>query len=570
MNFIVRFIVFAVLCLVCVFEAKAVALPETSFEEVTDKLDKNGTMYIYFSPDSSFKLISEHFKLFRKMLAAKEDIKPDDKKAADDLFEFVSVLTDSSGVPSIDGIGLSSVQTGKKMFRGRLYFHKKEESEPSGMIWSVLNEHPQAFYLTDVMPADTVYAAGWFFQPRIFWKWLEDAAMQSKSEKAQQVLSSIKKSFETKDISWESFLESFEGEFDFILIADSRKKHPVRFGVKAVDMEQLDFAIVCGVKDDTVFKTLRRGLNQVQPPVGGAENPWRLQIPFSNPELPWLKPVIVQDGNRLFMASNIETVERLLKPSDKDLLKNTDEFKSLADNIPVKGNSFEYLSARLVKILITAFKQANESPSRREFAESIENNFAVGFLGVCQVTENGFISTFNVTADPAAMMAAKTVLLPAALNAGMVFPMFNDILERNRRDACAANLKELGFVLKMYAMNNQDRFPEAGGAKMIDELLQNGLIKDRAKFNCPSGRPYAYINGYMETSNKDIPLLFDFPGNHGGTFINVYFLDGRVQGYEMHISNCVELINFLNRQFNYPPELYKQLLEKAAQLDAGK
>lgn len=569
MSFIVRFIVFAVLCLAGFSEIKAVALPETSFEDVADKLDKNGTMYIYFSPDSSFKLIAEHFKLFRKMLADKEGLTPDDKKAAADLFEFVSMLTDTSGVPAIDGIGLSSVQTGKKMFRGRLYLHKKEENGP-GMIWSVLNEYPQTFYLTDVMPADTVYAAGWFFQPKIFWKWLEDAAFQSKSEKAQQVLGSMKKSFETKEISWDAFLDSFEGEFDFLLIADSRKKHPVRFGVKAVELEQFDFAIVCGVKDDTVFKALKRGLNQVQPPVGSSARPGRIEIPFSNPELPWLKPVIVQEGNRLFLASNIETVERLLKPSDKDLLKNTEEFKLLADNIPVKGNSFEYLSARLVRILIAAFKQTNESQTRREFAESIENNFAVGLFGVCQVTESGFISTFNVTSDPAAMLAAKTVLLPAALNAGMVFPMFNDIVERNRRDACAGHLKELGFVLKMYAMNNQDRFPEACGAKAVDELLQKGLIKNRSQFCCPSGKSYAYIGGYMETSNKDIPLLFDFPGNHGGAFINVYFLDGRVQGYEMRTKTCVEFINFLHRQFSYPPELYKQLLEKAALLDAGK
>ena len=141
---------------------------------------------------------------------------------------------------------------------------------------------------------------------------------------------------------------------------------------------------------------------------------------------------------------------------------------------------------------------------------------------------------------------------------------------RNRRDACAARLKELGFVLKMYAMNNHDRFPEIGGVKMIDELVQKGLLKDRTKSYCPSGKPYAYMGGYMETSSKDIPLLFDFPGNHGGTFANVFFLDGRVQGYEMRINSCVELINFLHRQFNYSPELYRQLLEKAAQLDAGK
>lgn len=567
MNYSVRFIVFTVLCLTCFFEAKAVALPETSFEEVADKLDKNGTMFMYFSPDSSFKLIAEHFKLLRKMVSDRDDIALEEKKSAENIFEFISALTENSGVPSIDGFGLSSVQTEKKMFRGRLYFHKREESGP-GMIWTVLNESPQKFYLPDVLPADTVYAAGWFFQPKIFWKWLEDAAIQSKSEKVQQGLIAMKKAFETKETSWENFLDSFEGEFDVLLVADSQKKHPVKAGFKNIQLEQFDFAMVCGVRDDTVFKSLRRGLNYVQPPVGSETNQARIQLPFSHPDLPWLKPVIVQAGNRLFLASNIETVERLLKPAD--LLKNTEEFKALANNIPVKGNSFEYLSSRLTRILVAAFKQSNESAARREFAESVERNFAVGLFGVCQVTESGFISTFNVTSDPAAILAAKTVLLPAALNAGMMFPIFNNVLEKNRRDACAARLKELGFILKMYAMNNQDRFPEVAGNKMIDELLQKGLIKERSKFCCPSGKPYAYIGGFLETSSKDIPLLFDFPGNHGCIFINVFFLDGRVQGYEMRTNSCVDLINFLHRQFNYSPELYKQLLEKAGQLDSGK
>jgi len=151
-----------------------------------------------------------------------------------------------------------------------------------------------------------------------------------------------------------------------------------------------------------------------------------------------------------------------------------------------------------------------------------------------------------------------------------MLPMAGNVLEQRRRDDCADRLKELGFALKMHAMNNKDRFPENSGPKMIDELLQKGFIKDRARFCCPSGKPYAYIAGYMETSDKNIPLLFDFPGNHSGNFVNVMFLDGRVQGIEVRLSSCSDLINFLHQQFNYSTELYKQLLEKAAQLDKVK
>jgi prepilin-type processing-associated H-X9-DG protein len=500
------------------------------------------------------------------MTADKNDISAEDKKSAEEVFDFIAALTESSGIPAIDGIGLSSIQTGKQMFRGRFYAHKKEESGP-GMLWSVFNESPQKFSIINSLPADTVYASGCFFLPKIFWQWLNDAAVQSKSQKIQSGLEAVKKSFENKGLAWDAFLESFDGEINFMLIADRSKKNSVPLGPKTVEMEKVDFAIVCIVKDDAVFNALKKALNYVPTPTN--KDTMRINIPMPQLKpLPWLKPVIVQQDNRLFIASNIETVERLQKPSA--VLKDTEEFKALAVNIPVKGNSYEFLSSRLVKTIVAVLKQTGDSKSQLELLESVEKNFAFGFYGVSQVTETGFISTFNVTVDPAAVLAAKTVLIPAAFNIGMMLPMAGNVLEQRRRDDCADRLKELGFALKMHAMNNKDRFPENSGPKMIDELLQKGFIKDRARFCCPSGKPYAYIAGYMETSDKNIPLLFDFPGNHSGNFVNVLFLDGRVQGIEVRLNSCSDLINFLHQQFNYSPELYKQLLEKAVQLDKTK
>ena len=563
MIFGIRTFICIIFCLLfCSIGLKAEFMAETSFAEVTDKLDKNGTMFIYFSPDSSFKLISEQFKLLRKITADKNVLSAKDKKSAKEIFDFVTALTDSSGIPSIDGIGLSSVQTENKMFRGRLYLHKKEESG-SGLIWSVFNESPQNFSIINSLPVDTVYAAGCFFKPALFWQWLNDAAEQSKSQKMQNILESVKKSFEKRDISWEAFLNCLEGEIDFLLIADHNKKNTVTLGSKTIEVEKIDFAIVCMVKDDVLFNALKKVLHYVPPAKGSSS--MQINIPMHLTALSWMKPVIVQQGNRLFFASNIETVELLQNPSGG--LKDTEKFKALAENIPAKGNSFEFLSERLVKILTGILKQIDDSKTQLELLESIDKNLAFSFFGVTQITETGLISTFNVTADPAAVMAAKMVLIPTAFNVGMMLPMISNMLENKRRDDCADRLKELGFALKMYAMNNNDHFPKTGGTQLIDELLQRGFIKDRSKFCCSSGNPYAYIGGYMETSNKNIPLLFDFPGNHGSNFVNVMFLDGRIQGIELPLKSCTDLIIFLHQQFNYPPELYKQLLEKAGQLD---
>ncbi len=173
-----------------------------------------------------------------------------------------------------------------------------------------------------------------------------------------------------------------------------------------------------------------------------------------------------------------------------------------------------------------------------------------------------------------------------AFFAGMLLPALNSAREKARRISCCSNLKQISLSLKRYAMDYHDSFPEKNGWQGLEQLRAGNYLSDPKVYTCPSTNnvstrfqplewescSYIYFGGFKDDySSKgglpNTPIVFDNPRNHH-SFVNVAFRDGHVQGFIVrHVENSTELINFLDKRFNYPPELKKQLLEKANQLD---
>ena len=75
--------------------------------------------------------------------------------------------------------------------------------------------------------------------------------------------------------------------------------------------------------------------------------------------------------------------------------------------------------------------------------------------------------------------------------------------EQARKVACASNLRQLGFGLKMYAMDNDEKYPVEGFCGNPQSILVQSLFPDylasRNVFYCPSAaavEPYAQSNEY--------------------------------------------------------------------------
>ena len=166
----------------------------------------------------------------------------------------------------------------------------------------------------------------------------------------------------------------------------------------------------------------------------------------------------------------------------------------------------------------------------------------------------------------------------------MLFPGFRIQrgYRRSARISCTSNLKQIGLSLKQYAMDYNDFFPPENNSKGLDKLRELDYLTDYRVYTCPEKKyirgkkgpiteancGYVYLGGFKEGGYADTPLAFDKPHNHSDYF-NVLYLDGHVRGYSAVTGNCEDIINFLNVQHRYSPELLKKLLSKAKKIDAA-
>jgi len=539
-------------------------ISETSFKEVTAKLNQNGTMYFYLSPDSFLNGVVREYGAVKEIVLKDANLTPEDRKKAVEWFNFVGIACNNSGLGSIDGIGFSSIQTGKELYQGKYYIHRKPGTD-FGLIWHVFDYKPQKFWMLEALPLDTVYAYSCYFYPKILWKWLNEQAAKSKAENIALQLKKLEKSFLEDGIVFDDFIDALGGEFGYILTADKEKKTLLPIPGKPLEIEQLDLCMFFTVKNDAVLNGLKKLIKGFQP-VPGDSGLINLPVP---PLFPHLKPVIAQRDGKLFIATNLEMVDKITKAAqaqEPDLCGSA-EFKRLAANVPLEGNSLEFMSKRLVQVLTGIGRKAIGTEVGRKLMDEAEKSFAFDYFGVIQVTDSGYFCTFNVTLDPAAILIFKSIVVPAGFNASMVIPSIINARNASRQVASTDNLQSIGVALKIYAMNNQDKFPAAADGAGLAELLSKGFIKDGNILRAPDGRKYRYMCGFVENSDKNIPLVFDNPHLSKKT-INVLFVDGRIESFPVKIGNCAQLMEFLNGKYKYSNEVYDQLMKEAAKLDA--
>ncbi|MFH1856485.1 MAG: type II secretion system protein [Candidatus Omnitrophota bacterium] len=118
--------------------------------------------------------------------------------------------------------------------------------------------------------------------------------------------------------------------------------------------------------------------------------------------------------------------------------------------------------------------------------------------------------------------------------AGALLPTVSGMRERGRRVTCANNLKQIGTALQMYAMDNNESFPET----LVELYNADGFayIDDEGVFACPSAGgkgtannpDFVYHSDVSITDTSNTPLLEDKEGNHKGGK-NVFYLGGHVK-----------------------------------------
>ena len=148
-------------------------------------------------------------------------------------------------------------------------------------------------------------------------------------------------------------------------------------------------------------------------------------------------------------------------------------------------------------------------------------------------------------------IALPVVLLPfVMLLMGILFPALARTRQLALRTHCAANLKQIAFMMQMYANENDDKFPTAD---RWCYLLIEHAGANRATFHCKASAAPANTCSYAMNKNienfdtgnapHDMVAFFETrPGwnqtggpellttnNHQGEGCNVLFIDGSVR-----------------------------------------
>jgi len=100
-----------------------VSVEKTSFTEVTSQLDPGGNFYLYLGTAQWLDGLSTKVGHWRQTVAAMPGLKPDNTTNVNKAFDIVSRLIKDSGIEDVSGVGLSSVEIEKGMFRNKALLH---------------------------------------------------------------------------------------------------------------------------------------------------------------------------------------------------------------------------------------------------------------------------------------------------------------------------------------------------------------------------------------------------------------------------------------------------------------
>lgn len=128
----------------------------------------------------------------------------------------------------------------------------------------------------------------------------------------------------------------------------------------------------------------------------------------------------------------------------------------------------------------------------------------------------------------------------------ILIPVVAKSRENSRRSRCAANLKQIGLALFMYAQDNNAYFPVVGKGNDLGPLAGFNVMEISSPvYSCPSSSvactlavktSYKYQGSGLKDDNATpfgISMIYDSSGNHPrNKWMNVLFLDAHVEGAE--------------------------------------
>ena len=520
---------------------------KTSFKEVTAKLNPGGSLYLYVSTEGLIKAVDEFAQNLRKLLETQLSKSPEENKEVLPIFDFVFALIKKSGLMEVSGIGVSSVALEEHLNHTKMVVHHYKD-KGKGLIWELMQGSPHELTALKMLPADTVMAGFADCKLNVLWQWIKKQVEASGLPGVKKGILSVEPMLQQQGIQLNQLLDSLTG-MGYLVSLDSSTKCLIPIGRMAVEIPEPAIAIVCFVKDDSLFNLLQQKLHWAKP----SEEKGMKKLQFPSPKMPFtLEPAIVQKDNMMVLVSNNKILDAMFNAKEKgNGLTTTAEFKKLSSRVPTKGNSFRFVSQRFLQTFLDIQKKIVQMTKKAtgKDAPGMEmfDLFApkMALFGVLQNTEEGTIFTLNHT-----MGFESLILLPATAAVGIVaaiaIPNFLTALQKGKQKATMGDMKSIGMAIEAY-ITDYYKAPEAKTIAELNPILSPFYIKV-LPLKDAWGNDFRYYHG---TDDKQDEYAIGSGGKDGvfnGWEQTGFYWVTTVKGFDNDII-------FANGQFVYGPKV---------------
>ena len=488
-----------------------IALPSerTSFAEVTEQLDPGGNFYLYLGTAQWLEHLSTKVETWRSTVTAIPDLTPDNAANVNKAFDIVNHLIKDSGIEDITGMGMSSVEIEKGVFRNKMLLHHYPDTG-KGFLWKLCGKEPHALTGLDLLPANTALAAFTDMDLPLLWTVTQDEVAKSGFPQAQEFIQKLPAQFEQKTkLNWDAFLKSIGGEFGFALTLNESNSLPIPLPGAALTIPEPGLLLVLKVNDDTLFNRIDQELKSNPQIISIEQSGLKMRtMPVPIPFIGELRPSTASSGGYLFISSSDALVNEALavKSGKTPGLKSTAEFKRLSRMIPEQGNQFTFMSERFGRVLFQIQEQAVTGQLARGGSSAAQSKWMQAFFhsrpafaySVGINTPQGCLTVGNSSQSFANMALLPAVAVPAMLSA-IAIPNFVKARSTSQQNACINNLRQIDAAKQQWALEKNktaDAVPTANDIKVY--LMHNKLPA------CPQGGAYT-LGPVGETPKCSIP-----------------------------------------------------------------
>jgi hypothetical protein len=470
-----------------------VSAEKTSFTEVTSQLDPGGNFYLYLGTAQWLDGLAVKVGGLRQTFNAMPGLKPDTTTNVNKAFDIVTRLIKDSGIEDVSGMGLSSVEIEKGMFRNKSLLHHYP-GKGTGFLWQLAGKEPHPLTGLDFLPADTALAVFSDLDLPLLWSVAQKEVAQANLPQAQEWMEKFPAEFEQKTkVKWDAFIHSLGGEFGLVLTLDPSNNVPVPLPGGVLQIPAPGLLIALKVNDDTIFncidKQLTTNLEVIsvdKPGLKMRTKPVPLPLPIE------LRPSAASSGGYLFIATSDTLINDALavKSGQKPGLKTTDEFKHLAQGLPDHGNQFCYMSPRFAPILMQVQQQAlaanaKTEPQMSQWLQSMAHNNQGAFAYSIGVnTPEGCLTIGNSSQSHANAVLLPVVVVPAML-AAIAIPNFVKARAVSQENACINNLRQIDAAKQQWALEKGKQSTDVP----TEDDLKVYLMHSRFP-HCPAGGTY--------------------------------------------------------------------------------